>query len=92
MGVSVRLTSRSVSVQATAFVGSKISIVPFSKRTSGSALSVSGGSGSNRAALQVPSGRRVIRSVGRRKITRVGLIWPLHKSARSVGQARKHSS
>ena len=36
--------------------------------------------------------RRVIRSVGRRMITRVGLIWPLHKSDRSVGQARKHSS
>ena len=40
MGESARLTSRSVKVQATALVGSKISIVPFSKRISGNASSL----------------------------------------------------
>ena len=42
--------------------------------------------------LRVPSGRRVIRSVGRRMTTCVAAIWPLTKSDKFVGQATKHSS
>ena len=83
--------SRSVNVLGGLRVSSTISIVPFSIVTSGG-LSLSFGSGNRRDVFHVPSGRRVIRSVGRRTTTSAIRGSEVASSASSVGQRRNTSS